>query len=121
MATIDKVVKLFTVQTAVYWANPQSDGFGGTTFDAPQEIKVRWDVSTEVAVSDDGEEFVSKAEVLVRQDMKMNEYLFLGTLNDLDSGDYDNPENIQGAYRIKRFEKVPMPMKNDEFVRKVWL
>ena len=47
---IEKVAKRFCVETAVYWGNPQNDGYGGFTFDTPVEIKCRWEEKSEVDI-----------------------------------------------------------------------
>jgi hypothetical protein len=124
---IEKVAKRFCVQTAVYWGNPQNDGFGAFTFDTPVEIKCRWEDKAEVNIGWLSTGFpsnliLSKASVLVLQDVNLQGYLYLGSLNDFDSSyDISNPMNIHGAYIIHRFDKIPMVRKTDEFVRIAWL
>lgn len=132
MSNIENVVKKFCVQTAVYWGNPVNDGYGGKTFDDPVELLpptngVRWEETTQVITNNQGKEIVSKAKILLCQDVDEEGYLFLGTLDDLSdssgdsSGAYYDPLQIEGAYEIKRFDKTPMVRKTNQFVRTVYL
>lgn len=121
---IEKVTARFCVETAVYWGNPQNDGYGGFAFDTPVEIPCRWENKSEVNIGwlssgHPGNSFECKASVLVTQDVDLQGYLFLGTLSDIDIA--LNPIDIQGAYPIHRFDKIPMVRKKDEFVRTAWL
>lgn len=124
---IEKVEQRFCVQTAVYWGNPQLDGYGGYTFDDPIELKppnngVRWDQKSRLEFSLKGDVITAMAQVLVLQDVDELGYMYLGTLSDFESGqDLSNPIEIEGAYVIRRFDKIPMVRKTDEFVRIVWL
>jgi hypothetical protein len=123
---IEKVVKRFCVETAVYWGNPQNDGFGGYTFDTPIEIKCRWENVQEInfgwfSSGFPGNMFLSKSSVLVLQDVDLQGYLYRGTLSDLSSYDLTRPIDIPGTALIHRFDRIPMVRKTDEFVRIVWL
>ena len=119
---IEKVVKKFAVQTALYWANPINDGDGNHTYNTPIEILVRWDDKIQLVTDSLGKEKVSKAEILSNQEMTEFEFLYLGALADFDSGaDLSNPKTVEGAYIIITKEKVPMVRKTDEFVRTYFL
>jgi len=107
-------------QTAVYWAAPVKDGYGGFTYGDPVEISVRWQDKTEIIMDSKGVEMISKAEVFTIQDVAEQGILYLGDLDDLDSTQEDDPATITGAHSIKRFEKSPTA-NGREFVRKVWL
>lgn len=117
---INATLKRMCKQTAVYWASPVNNGTGGFTHDDPVEIKVRWEDKNEIVMDSKGQEFTSQAEVFVRQDVDELGYLFLGSLDDLDSDEEDNPISIDRAYQIKKFHKIP-DTKGREFMRKVWL
>lgn len=119
--SIETFIKRVCVQTAVYWGGPTPDGYGGLDFDDPVEISVRWDDSTELITTADGTQYACRAKVLVTQDVDLDGYLYLGELDDLDSEDYDDPKSVDNVYRIRRFDKVPMIRKTDEFVRTVYL
>ena len=116
-----KFVESVCVQTAVYWGNPASDGFGGITFDDPVEIDCRWDEKMTVIVNRLGKEVVSKAVLLLTQDVDEDGYLYLGTLDDLDSADEESPETIDGAWRIMIATKNPLFQSSTEFVRGAYL
>lgn len=119
---IEKIIQKFCVQTAVYWGNPQSDGYGGYTFDEPIEIACRWEDKGEVELIGLGEIRLSKSNIMVLQDLDEFGYLYLGTLDDFDSDvDTSDPRTITGARAIQRFDKIPMVFKTDEFVRTAWL
>lgn len=118
---IIKFVESVCVQTAVYWGAPEPDGYGGTTYGDPIEIDCRWDDSTKLIRNNNGEEIASKAEVLVTQDLDNEGYLYLGSLDDLDSDQLDSPEDVKGAYKIQRIDKNPLFRSSSEFVRMVYL
>jgi hypothetical protein len=110
------------VQTAVYWGNPVKDGYGGFTFDAPVEIVCRWEDRIGQFTSNKGEQIYSKSEVYTLQDLEEDGWLFLGTLADI-SGEDDTgaPKDIDNAYEIKRFDKLPIFGSTTEFVRKAYM
>ena len=110
----------FLQQTAVYWGSPASDGLGGFTWADPIEVKCRWTDSINVISGSDGVEVVSKAFVMVDRDMEEQGVLFLGDLGDLDSVSEDDPTGVDGAYRIKRFDKIPN-LTATAYLRKVFL
>lgn len=121
---IEKTVARFCVQTAVYWGNPTNDGFGAFIFAAPVEIDCRWEDKKEVDIGwfssgFPGNIFLSKASVLVTQDLDLNGFLFRGELTDIDAT--LNPLKIKDAFIIHRFDRIPMVMKTDQFVRVAYL
>lgn len=140
---IEQFIAKVAVQTAVYWANPVADGYGGTTYDYPIEISCRWEDSTRKVMDANGDEIVSRAQILLTRDVDEGGVLFLGDLDDLvtallleigdflllETGDYIlresseevNPKLMADAYEIVRFDKIPMIKKTDEFVRTAYL
>lgn len=118
-----KFVESVCVQTAVYWPRPIPDGYGGYSFGSayPEEISVRWDNVQKYIFSSNGAQIVSIAEILVTQDIEEGGYLYLGTLSDLDSGQEDNPKEVDGAYEIRKVEKTPLFKSTNEFVRTAYL
>lgn len=118
---IEKFLKKISVQQAVYWGAPVNDGYGGFTYSAPVEIPVRWESSTEVITAADGTQYTSRAKVIVNQDVDEEGYLYLGSLSDLTAEEKADPSIVYKAWKIRRFDKVPMIFKTDEFVRVVWL
>lgn len=118
---IEKFLRKISVQTAVYWKKGNPDGYGGFTYDTPREIPVRWSDTTKVVSTDKDTQYVCKAEVIVNEDVDKEGYLYLGKLSDLTAEQQSDPRKVDGAHKIIRFDKVPMIMKNDEFVRKAYL
>lgn len=112
-------------QKAVYWA-PGSKTTGGRDFDdygqpmysAPVEIKCRWSDVAEEYVAADGTRQVSHSKVIVDRDVSLGGMLLLGELADV--GDVNNPKNNDGAWEIRRFDKVPW-LEGDEFLRTSYL
>ncbi len=115
MSIIDFIEEV-TVQTAVYWGSPVDDGYGGKTYAEPEEIMCRWDGSTKLITDAKGEQIVCVAEVMVLQELDIDGILYLGSLDDLDSDQEDNPATVTGAQRIKQFMKTPLFASDDEFV-----
>lgn len=118
--SIQSFIRRICIQTAVYWGNPRSDGYN-TIYDEPVEIKCRWDGSTNLITDAKGNQIVAVAEVLVTQDLDVDGLLYLGELYDLDSSQEDDPATIEGAYKIKKFDKNPEFRSSDKFVRVAWL
>ena len=119
-------------QTCVYWGSPLADGEGGFTFATPVELACRWEGKVQIVKDDDakGGEIESVAVVYVLQDVDEEGYLYLGTLNDLEaledssensSGGWFNPMVVDGAYKIKQFEKIPALGSTTQFVRRAFL
>ena len=129
MSNFNDYLTRICVQTAVYWGNPQEDGYGGKTYDAPVEISCRWEEGGEVMRDvnriqnqfSPGEEFIPQATVYVLQDLDTYGRLYLGTLDDLDSADQENPEDVEEAYEIKKFLKIPAFRSTTIFLRKALL
>jgi hypothetical protein len=112
-------INRISVQTAVYWANPVDDGFGTCTFDAPIEIRVRWEDRSKTIIDRDRKEIVADVAVLVNQDLDLGGFLYLGDLDDLDSTPV--PSEVEGAFEILSFEKVPLIKSTTKFVRIAYL
>lgn len=121
---IEKTVARFCVQTCVYWGNPVDDGYGSFTYDAPVERACRWEDKQELMLYVAGKEFTTNASVLVTEDVVNEGYMWLGTLAELNAIpniDTSKPITIPQAYIIRRFDKIPMVRKTDEFVRTAYL
>lgn len=127
MGAIEDVVKLFTVQKCVYWGNPVSNDNGGYTFANPVEIDCRWDDKQELKTGFWGNKFASQAQVLVNIDLDRRGFLYKGTLAELQAEatakgySTANPREFPTAFIIEQFEKIPMVMSNDDFVRTAFL
>jgi len=108
-------------QTAVYWGSPTDDGYGGYTFADPVEIDCRWVSANELIIANNGEQIVTRAKVQVKQDLDIDGYLYLGELDDLSSSEEDDPTTVDGAYRIRKFDKTPTIGKPIRYFRRAWL
>ncbi len=118
---MEDLTKRMRKQLAVYWSSPVKDGFGGASFDAPVEIKVRWEQKQELFIDDSGNEVRSQAVIYPGQDLGIGGYLYLGEVNDLDSTVME-PEDVTtgNVYEI-RASSISPNRKGTSYVRKVWL
>ena len=116
---LDKFITKTCTQTAVYWGTPVSDGMGGFTYADVVEISCRWDDFQELITDKQGREIVSTARVLVTQDLDQQGWLYLGTLDDLDSD--PQPREIDTAFPIIKITKVPELKSSTLFLRRVYL
>jgi hypothetical protein len=107
-------------QMCVYWGSPVNDGYGSYTYSDPIELKCRWIEGTELIRNSEGNEIVSTTQVVVSQDVEENGYLYLGSLDDLDSDEGDNPKLVDSAFPIIKFHKTPT-LKGNVFYREVYL
>lgn len=101
-------------QTATYWGSPEPDGYGSYTFDTPITLMVRWEDVSEVVQGANGESINSRSTVYVGQDVDVEGYLYLGTSSATD------PTEVDGAYRIRSFSKVPN-LRASKYLRKAYL
>lgn len=116
-----KFIDRVCVQTAIYWEPTGTGLYGEKTFAVPRETKVRWDDSAEVITTNDGKQIVSKAQLLITEELKYEGYVLLGELDDFTGEDITNPLEVPGAYEIKRTDSNPLFRSTDKFVRQVWL
>lgn len=126
--SIPSFIRKISAQTAVYWGSPCDNGFGGKTFAEGIEIQCRWqDTGKETMITVNGKEYISNTQVLVNEDLDVEGWLFLGSLSDLDDLGYNSlikdfrPNEIDGAYEIKRFSKIPLIKSSTKFVRTAYL
>lgn len=118
MKRLENLIDRIAVQKAVYWSSPTPDGYGGYTFDDPVELDVRWRNVNKVIATAKDEQYVCKAEVIVKQDVDVGGYICLGSLDEIDSS--ADPYSV-GAYEIVRFDKIPALHRTDEFIRRAYL
>lgn len=117
-----KFVSSVCVQTAVYWGNPTSDGYGGYSYDTAVEIDCRWDEKIELIRASNGEEVISRAQLLVTQDIDEGGIVYLGSLTDLTAGEIADPGTVvSGAWKVISMAKNPLFKSTDEFVRVVYV
>jgi hypothetical protein len=122
MSTIAEYISDICAQKAVYWSNPQSNGFGRMTYDDPEEIDCFWIDEQETKTDDSGKEWVTNAKVYVLVDLDEQGVLWLGTLTSLSTAQKNDPlANLQKAREIKRFVKTPSLYDESTYVRKAVL
>ena len=119
MAGINDFIRKICVQSAVHWANPTSDGYGGTKYDKPVEIKVRWEDAIQIQTGADSKDYAIKASLLSTTELYEGDMVYLGTIKDLPINTH--PRDVQGAYEIKFKEKTPMIKSKTIFVSKYYL
>lgn len=111
MGSWSNYIKRITTQTAVYWGNPQNDGDGGKTFDAPVEIPCRWERMVELKQMKGYDEKVgansTNTKIITRGPLVVNGFLYLGPLSDLPASPND-PGTIDEAYKILLDVSVPI-------------
>jgi len=111
-------------QTAVYWHPNGTDNFGRVAYDAPVELRVRWETGfqeeskTEPSRTTDARASVVYVPAIEGGDVAIGGWLWLGALED--AVDASNPENNPGAGQITKFDKIPT-LKATEFLRKATL
>ncbi len=110
-------IKKFLKQKAVYWGAPVPNGFGGFTYGAPIEIAVRWTDKQELFLSYTGEQVLSRAKLMLDQDVEVRGMLALTTLLQLSSSQAPGDNT---AYEIRAFQKMP-DVRAKQYVRQVWL
>jgi hypothetical protein len=100
------------VQKAVYWppgseatAGTDYDDYGNLQYGIAAEVDCRWDDKAEEVIMADGTRDMSRAQVIIDQDVSVRGVLFLGELADL--SDLDNPKNNEGAFEIRQVTRNP--------------
>lgn len=119
--SITSVIARLCKQDAVYWGNPQNDGYSGFTYDAAVEIKCRWEDKVQLIVNPDGSQQSSRAIVYPLQVLDEEGWLYLGLLTDLTAEQIANPKLIRAADIIKKFEKSSSLNDPTDFYYKAWL
>lgn len=89
----------FLNQTAVRWANPVKDGFGGYTFDSPAEITCRWEDRRERVEDENGNEVVANSIVYSNRSYSIGDRMYLGSLDDMDSASEPTDSDISGSVK----------------------
>jgi len=101
-------------QTATYWGNPVSNGYGGFTFDAPITLTVKWETRSEEFAIKPGEVLLSKAIVYVPRAVDVGGYLFEGTSVVAD------PNTLEDSWQIQGYREVP-DLRNMSSERRAYL
>jgi hypothetical protein len=115
-----KFVQSVCVQSAIYWPAPKPDGYGGYTYDSAREITVRWDGVMKEVTDNEGNSFVSDAEIIVTEDLDFSGRLYLGVLYDLTDAQVENPDLLPEIHIIRKKETTPLFRSSTEFVRMIY-
>lgn len=103
LAIITKVL----VQDVVYWAPAGLDNYGRPLYATAIPLKARWVDTNELFLDAKGERQVSKASVMVGQDLALDGVLWKGLLGSLSGAQLTNPFANTGAWAIKALINVP--------------
>jgi len=115
---IQSFIETVCVQDAILWSYAGNDEYGQPSFDAPTQVKVRWEHDQRTVIDEFGKQYESVAEILIPVDIKRLDYIALGTV---DSSTPDDPQEYDEAYQVIRFTKIPMIKSQTEFVRKAYV
>lgn len=98
---INSMIKRNLKQKAVWWQATGRNRHNETTFADAVEIDCRWENKVQLVKDADGKEIISKAQVFHDKNVDERDYLFEGTLSDLDSAAEEDPYQATGAYEVK--------------------
>lgn len=118
--SIPSLIKKVCVQTAVYWSPAGNTGYD-MSYGIPQEIKCRWDGSSEVFSDKQGKQIVASAEILSPSELKEEGLLYLGTLSRLSMTQRRSPKTLEGVCEIKKVSKTPLFRSTTKFVYQIYL
>jgi hypothetical protein len=118
---MEQFLERVCTQDAVYWGNPTDNGFGAKTFDPPIAIKCRWQDKVQLLGTPDQVTVISRATVVILQDLEEDGLLWLGSLSSLTPLQQSNPRTIDKMCIVKRFEKTPALQSTTVFLRKAFL
>ena len=96
------------IQDAILW-EISADGYdpyepAGDSYEAPVDVRVRWDNVQDIVRTPEGEEVISKAKIMIDREVKVGSYIQLGTV---DTNTPANPEHVEGAYPLIALKDVP--------------
>jgi hypothetical protein len=117
LTTLQKYVRK---QTAVLWANPVNDGYGGRAFDAGIEIKCRWSDRQELFIDTTGEEQLALAVIHPDRDLVVGAWIAQGTLTALTADQIADPFLVDSAYEVRAISKAA-DLQGRDFACKAWL
>jgi len=126
----------------LYWRPPKPDAMGDYQWPDPEEILCRWEYKNAVFYSSAGDEVASKAVVYASQLLRIEGYLWMGSIIDvsndfqppLDTSSYDQISQLTKtlyqddyesqyafAMRITKVDKMSLLSDNDSYLYKVYL
>lgn len=92
---------MYLNQTLTWWRNTGTDGFGDSTYAAPQYLPCRWEDRSTLITNAEGAQVPSRARAWLDRDVKIGDWLMLGKSTGSD------PNHIDAAYIVQDFRKVP--------------
>lgn len=111
----------------VYWALKSNesgelayDNHGQPAHTDPVEIRCRWQDQVQEIIDPEGTRHMTKAKVYVESDVDVGGMLYHGLLSGLPSGYLSPREDVEDAWEIMRFEKLP-ELKYGQYLRTVYL
>lgn len=111
--------------TCVYWplgtaqsGGGEFDDFGKRRYSTPVELSCHWEARSMEYMDARGTRRLSRAVVFLDTDVAVGGVLLHDTLASV--GDSTNPKNNDGAWEIRRFDKLPDD-EEDEYERKAYL
>lgn len=118
--SILSLVKKVCVQDAVYWPPAGNTGYEAS-YGTPQEVKCRWDGSSEVLTDKQGKQIVASAEILSPTEMLEEGLLYLGTLASLSTDQRADPKTITSAHEIRKISITPLFRSSTKFVYQIYI
>lgn len=100
------IISASRTETAIWWQATGKDEWGAPTFASPVEIECKWIQQRRRYVSQQGDDVVSDATVMVDRDVANGDYLQLG---ELDSTTPDSPIGEDDAYPVRDVYSILAP------------
>jgi hypothetical protein len=98
------LIKKMRKQAAVLWTQGAKDEFGSITFNAPVQIKVRWEDKKGQIINKQDEQVPSMSTVYVDRPVKIGDKLKKGAL---DTNTPLDPKEDRDAYEIQGWAETP--------------
>ncbi len=117
---MERFLKKKCKDKVVYWGNPITNSSGVRIFDIPIEINCLWNDKVENLIDNKGREFVSRATIIVLQDIDEFAMVYRGELKNLTNVQKDDPKEVLTSYEVKRFIKIKS-LNLNQYVRKIFL
>lgn len=119
------IITKMLISTAVYWPLKSNesgqidyDDYGQPQYASPSEVSCRWEERSVEFIDAHGTIQISQAVVFVDTDLVVAGVLLHDVL--VNVSDLTAPKKNNGAWEIKRFDKVPN-LKGTEFLRTAYL
>ena len=119
--SLSTLLETVSNQTAVKWSKSANTGYGSFGYGAGTEIQVRWADEAEKVTDAQGQEFISRARVLLPADAEVGDMLYLGTLASLTAPQQSDPKKVVKAFEIKRMDRRSQIRGASFIVFEAWL